>query len=188
MAKVSGPLQSFSASGKLADCIVFFTWKGRNVVRQWLKPANPEASDQGDRRIIMGGTGRTVGKIVADSDFHDLLIALEVIPGGQTKQSYIVKYILDNYLQNATNYSAQLACLTGHALYTSIQSVADSLNILEFDLDYAAVDPYDKALGLYLLARFSHAVIATGNPYSIAVANWTRANFESMAEDFTATA
>jgi len=32
MAKVSGPLQSLSASGKLADCIVFFTWKG------WILP------------------------------------------------------------------------------------------------------------------------------------------------------
>lgn len=188
MAKVTGPLMSMSASGKIADAIVFFTWKGRNVVRQWLKPSNPEASDQGDRRIIMGGTGRAVGKILADSDFHDLLIALSVIPGGQTKQSYIVKYILDNYLTNATTYAAQLACCTGHTVYTSIGCVADTLNLLEFDLDYATIAPYNKALGLYLLARFAHAVIETGNPYSIGVATWTRANFESMVEDFTATA
>ena len=174
MAKVSGPLQSFSASGKLADCIVFFTWKGRNVVRQWLKPANPEASDQGDRRIIMGGTGRAVGKIVADSDFHDQLITLELIPGGQTKQSYLVKYIIDNYISNA------------HGGSSDIGTAAGALNITEFDLDYAAVDPYDKRLGLYLIGKSSVALSFTGSPYTKTFASWTSVQWNALAADFTA--
>ena len=41
MAKVDGPLLSLEARGKVADAIVFFPWKGRHVVRQWLKPTNP---------------------------------------------------------------------------------------------------------------------------------------------------
>ena len=40
---------SMSASGKIADAIVYFTWKGRNVVRQWLVPANPQST------IVDGG-------------------------------------------------------------------------------------------------------------------------------------
>ena len=186
MAKVSGPLQSFSASGKLAECIVFFTWKGRNVVRQWLKPANPQSTDQGDRRIIIGGVGRAVGKIVADSDFHDQLITLELIPGGQTKQSYLVKYILDNYLTNATTYVTELAALTGFGIYTTIQSMADDLIITEFDLDYATIAPFDKALGLYLIAKAAIALNFAGSPYSIGITTWTRAQWESFAADFTA--
>ena len=186
MAKVSGPLQSFSASGKLADCIVFFTWKGRNVVRQWLKPANPEASDQGDRRIIMGGTGRAVGKIVADSDFHDQLITLELIPGGQTKQSYLVKYIIDNYISNATNFSPELACLKAHGGSSDIGTAAGALNITEFDLDYAAVDPYDKRLGLYLIGKSSVALSFTGSPYTKTFASWTSVQWNALAADFTA--
>jgi len=69
MAKVTGPLFSMSASGKIGDSMVFFGWKGVNVVRQWLKPANPKSSGQGDARIIMGGTGRAVGMVKADMAF-----------------------------------------------------------------------------------------------------------------------
>jgi len=186
MAKVTAPLMSMSASGKLADAMVFFTWKGRNVVRQWLKPANPEATDQGDWRIIMGGTGRAVGKIVADSAFHDQLITLELIPGGQTKQSYLVKYIIDNYISNATAYSTELACMKAHSGSSDIGTAAEALGISEFDLDYAAVDPYDKRLGVYLIGKAAVALSFTGTHYTKTFASWTSVQWNSVAEDFTA--
>jgi len=185
MAKVTGPLMSMSASGKLADAIVYFTWKGRNVVRQWLKPANPQASDQGDRRIIMGGTGRAVGQIIADEPFHAQLIDLELIPGGQTKQSYMVKYILDNYISNATNYSTELACVKAHSASDHIQVVADALSLLEFDLDYAAVDPYDERLGLYLMAKAAIALGFLLTPYTLTLADWTSPQWSAFQTDLT---
>ena len=46
MAKLKAPLFSFSASGKLADALVFFTWKGLNVARQYVIPANPKSDAQ----------------------------------------------------------------------------------------------------------------------------------------------
>ena len=183
MAKVTGPLMSMSATGKVGDALVFFGWKGRNVVRQWLKPSNPKTSAQGDVRIAMSGTGRAVGKMVAESSYHQQLIDLSLIPGGQTKQSYMVKYILDNFLSTGTLYAAELANTTGHTAYAGIQSVADSLGILEFDLTYAAYAPYNKALGVYLLAKASIALSFTGSPYSIALASWTAAQFEAMQSD-----
>lgn len=183
MAKVTGPLMSMSASGKLADAIVFFSWKGTNVVRQWLKPSNPQSSDQGDTRIAMGGTGRAVGKMVADGSYHQQLIDLALIPGGQTKQSYMVKYILDNFLSTGTLYAAELASTTGHTAYAGIQSVADSMSILEFDLDYATYAPYNKALGVYLLAKAAIALSFTGSPYSIALTSWTAAQFDALQSD-----
>ncbi len=127
MAKVTGPLMSMSASGKLGDAIVFFGWKGTNVVRQWLKPSNPQSTDQGDTRIAMGGTGRAVGKITTDSAFHQQLIDLALIPGGQTKQSYMVKYIIDNFISTGTLYAAELAALTGHTCYADWGTSATSL-------------------------------------------------------------
>ena len=183
MAKVTGPLMSMSASGKLADAIVFFTWKGRNVVRQFLKPANPQTADQGDTRIAMGGTGRAVGKCVADSSYHQQLIDLGLIPGGQTKQSWLVKYIIDNFISTGTLYAAELAATTGHTAYAAIGSVASSLGILEFDLTYATYAPYDKALGVYLLAKAAIAQSFVGSPYSIALASWTATQFEAMQSD-----
>lgn len=46
MAKVDGPLFSFSASGSLADTIVFSRWKGRPYVRQRVIPSNPRTGLQ----------------------------------------------------------------------------------------------------------------------------------------------
>jgi len=185
MAKVTGPLMSMSASGKLANSIVFFGWKGVNVVRQWLKPANPQSATQGDQRIIMGGTGKAVGKIMATSAFAQQLIDLGLIPGGQTKQSFLVKYILTNYLADATAYVAMLAELTGHAEYDQWGAAATALDLIDFDLDYATIAAYDKALGLYLIAKASIALNFTGTPYTTALASWVTADISGMVSDFT---
>jgi len=192
MAKVTGPLFSFSASGKIADAMVFFGWKGLNVVREWVIPVNKQSSGQGDRRIILGGTGRAVGEILPRpgfptvSAFAQQLIDLQLIPGGQTKQSFLVKYILDHYLTNATTFAAELAALTGHTAYTSFGIAADTLGIVEFDLAYATIAPYNKALGLYLIAKAAIALSFTGTPYSVALASWTGTQIDLMLADFTA--
>jgi len=186
MAKVNSPLNSFNASGKIADSLVFFSWKGINVVRRWLKPSNPKSTAQGDRRIIAGGTGRAVGKIGVDSDFHAQLKDLELIPGGQTKQSYMVKYILDNYISNATNYSTELAAVKAHSASVGIGCAADELVLKEFDLDYATIDPYDKRLGFYLMAQAAIALDFVGSPYDTALASWTKTDFMSFVSDLEA--
>jgi len=186
MAKVTGPLYSISASGKIADAMVFFGWKGVNVVRGWVAPANPQSAGQGDQRIIMGGTGKAVGKIEPGMAFAQQLIDLDLIPSGQTKQSYLVKYILTNYLTNTTTYAAELALCTGHTAYTSFGAMADTLTIVEFDLDYAVNAPYDKALGLYLIAKAAIALSFTGEPYATALTSWTSQEVVLMGADFTA--
>jgi len=185
MAKATGPLYSLSASGKLANAMVYFTWKGINVVREWLKPANPQSATQGDQRIMIGGTGRAVGKIQPSTAFAQQLIDLGLIPGGQTKQSFMVKYIIDHYLSNATLYTAELAELTGHTEYDVWQTSADDLSLVEFDLDYATIAPYNKALGLYLIAKTAIALGFTGTPYTTALASWVTADIEGMVADMT---
>ena len=186
MAKVTGPLYSMSASGKIGDAMVFFGWKGINVVRGYVTPSNPQSASQGDQRIMMGGTGRAVGKIEPEKAFAQQLIDLGLLPAGQTKQSYIVKYILTNYLTNTTTYAAQLALCTGHTAYTSFGALATALTITEFDLDYATNAAYDKALGLYLIAKAAIALGLTGAPYSVALTSWTATQINLMGADFTA--
>jgi len=185
MAKVTGPLMSMSASGKLADSIVFSIWKGTAYVRQWLKPANPQSAGQGDQRIMVGGTGRSVGKIQVGSTIDTKLANLGVIPSGQSKQSYMVKYILTHYLDSLTNYTAQLALCTGHTAYTTFQAGADDLGITEFDLAYATAAAYDKALGLFLIAKSVQALGFTGAPYTDALSAWTATDVNAFIADFT---
>lgn len=50
MAKVKAPLFSFGASGKLAKSLVYFGWKGLNVVRSYVIPANPKSTAQNTQR------------------------------------------------------------------------------------------------------------------------------------------
>ena len=176
---------SMTASGKLADTVVYFSWKGISVVRQWLIPANPQSADQGDIRLVIGGLGRAAGKCEPDSAFHDQLKALDLIPAQQTKQSYLVQYIKDTFLSGVgatltANYATYLAAVTGATISADWGTGADTLELTEFDLDYASIAPFDKRLGLYLLAKAAIALEFTGAPYSIDITAWTGAQVDQL--------
>jgi len=191
MAKVSGPLFSLDARGKLGKALVFIGWKGIKTVRQWLTPANPQSAGQGNIRTVIGGVGRAAGKVVPDSAFHEQLKTLELIPDQQSKQSYLVQYIKDNYIagSGATltgNFSSILAEITGHGAYTSFQSGADDAGILDFSLTYDSIGTFEKALGLYLLAKASIALEFTGSPYTKTLADWTGAEIDKLVAHLSA--
>lgn len=50
MAKVTGPLFSVDARGKIADSLVFMGWRGLKTVRRWLVPHNPRTAAQVETR------------------------------------------------------------------------------------------------------------------------------------------
>lgn len=54
MAKLTAPLFSFAASGKLADTLVFMGWKGLNNVRKYVIPSNPQTTAQNTQRGYLG--------------------------------------------------------------------------------------------------------------------------------------
>lgn len=62
MAKLKAPLLSFGASGQIAKTVVYFPWKGLNVARKHVIPANPNSSGQLDQR---GYVREAVAKIHA---------------------------------------------------------------------------------------------------------------------------
>ena len=192
MAKVTGPLFSMSASGKLGDAIVFFGWKGLSVVREWLIPTNKMSAAQGNQRTILGGTGRAVGEIYPKpgfaivSAFAQQLIDLGLVTGNQTKQSYLVKYILDHYLNTTANYSSYLAEFIANTTgYTAFGAGATTLGLVDFSLSYDSIGTYDKGFGLYLIAKAARALAFAGTPYSIDVSTWVQASVDSMISDFT---
>jgi len=191
MAKVQGPLYSMSASGKIGDAIVFFGWKGLNVVREWLVPVNKKSADQGNQRTMLGGTGRAVGEIYPNpghttvSAIAQQLIDLALIPGGQTKQSYLVQYIMDHYLTSVANFTVYLSECTNHSAYASFGALANTLGVVAFSLPYDTIGDYDKALGLYLIAKSAIAVGFTGTPYTLALASWSAASVTLFGSGFT---
>lgn len=173
MAKVTGPLMSMSASGKIANAIVFSIWKGTAYVRQYVIPANPQMTSQGTQRQILGGTGRAAGKVAVTSDFNTKLLAKSVIPQGQSKQSYLVKYIMSHFLDTLTKYSSELAAVTAYSGITSWNKGADNLGITAFSLGYGAAGTYSKALGLTLLYKTQQALAFTGSAFTPTLSTMT---------------
>lgn len=191
MAKVYGPLHSDNARGKLAKSLVFIGWKGIKTVRGWITPANPQSAGQGNIRTVLGGIGRAVGKVKPDSAFHEQMKTLEVIPDQQSKQSYLVQYIKDNYIAGAGatmtgNFACVLAEITGHTAYTSFQSGADDVGILDFSLTYDSIGTFEKALGLYLIAKAAIDLEFTGSPYTKTLADWTGAEIDKLVAHLSA--
>lgn len=50
MAKLKAPLLSLGAAGQLGKALVFFPWKGLNVVREYIIPSNPKTALQTTQR------------------------------------------------------------------------------------------------------------------------------------------
>lgn len=50
MSKLTAPFFSFRAKGQIGKSLVFFPWKGLNVVRTFVVPANPNTADQQTQR------------------------------------------------------------------------------------------------------------------------------------------
>lgn len=55
MAKLKGPLFSLGASGQLGKTVVYFGWKGLDVVREYVVPSNPRTAGQTTQRGYMTG-------------------------------------------------------------------------------------------------------------------------------------
>ena len=52
MAKLKAPLMSLGAAGAIGKALVFFSWKGLDVVREYVIPANPKSELQIAQRAL----------------------------------------------------------------------------------------------------------------------------------------
>jgi len=191
MAKVTGPLFSISASGKIADAMVHFPWKGLSIVRKWLKPANPQSANQGNRRVMLGGLGRAPKYVQNGSAFKTYALAVE--PGGQTWLSYFVKYIMTTYFTNVAGYDALCTELGAHAAKNDFRDRANDLGLAVYDLAYKDMDNvFMPNFQLYCLAKFACDMYLLNNtkfnaaPYTKALATWVNADIVLMVADFSA--
>lgn len=191
MAKVTGPLFSISASGKIADAMVYFGWKGINVVRSWVKPANPESGDQGDRRVMLGGLGRAPKYVQAEKVYYNHAIAVAVAP--DTWISAIVGYIMATYFVNVAGYQALYDEFDTHGQAAHWVSEALALGLTTFDIAYKDMPtPFHHGFQLYCLAKYACDQYLLNNlkfataPYTKALNTWDDADIDLMVADFTA--
>lgn len=187
MAKVTGPLYSMTASGKIADAMVFFSWKGTSVVRQWLIPKNLKSEDQGDQRQVLGGVGRAMGAVKSTSAFETKLNAAVTVPTDQTRQSYLVKRAINTYMSNATAFEALNTEYEGHTAKADFDSSALAVGLTTLDIPYkGTANSFGYGLQLYLIAKVACGIPLAGTPYSVALASWTSTQIDLLVADLAA--
>ena len=74
MAKLKGPLFSLGASQQLGKSLVYFAWKGLNVVREYVIPSNPKTTKQVTQRGYLAAAVAAIHAAQADAT-HPLVSA-----------------------------------------------------------------------------------------------------------------
>jgi len=196
MAKVDGPLLSLEARGKIADAIVFFPWKGRHAVRQWLKPANKKSTLQGYLRASLKSIGKVIAEILCiankdavDSALYSLCTAKA--EAGMNWNAFLARGFLDR-LQLAgtlvtgsfTDYVVEYSSLVASRL-ASFASEATALGISDFAFPYGYTTNIEAGCQLYFgaLAAYHNSLTAAA-PYNTTPNAWDTTDIGSFADDF----
>ena len=153
-------------------------------------PVNPQTGDQGDRRVMMGGLGRSP-KYVQRTGVY-AVDAIEVAPAGQSWISYYIKYIMSTYFTNVAGFDVIYTEWNTHIAIDDWTAEALALGLVSFDLDYKDMtNQFVKGMQLYCLAKYATDQYALDNtkfatsPYTVALASWTLTEIQAMVADFT---
>ena len=200
MAKVEGPLFSLGARGKIADAMVFFPWKGRHVVRRWLKPTNPQSTVQGYLRAALKAIGKFIS-IVGNTSVGDALdskvyqAATSKATAGLNWNAWLGAGFLDALQAGNTYVTGSLTDMVD--VYSSLNttdlgawaSEATALGLIDFAFGYGYTTNIPAGLQLFFGAHacYSQSLIATA-PYDTAVGSWVLADITNFAEELTTNA
>lgn len=197
MAKVDGPLFSVEARGKIADSIVFFPWKGRHIVRQWLKPTQPNSVLQGYVRIAMISIGKTVAKIFSvangngtDSKLYTLSTASA--PAGMNwNADYAAGFL--GMLQSAGglvtgSWTALIAAYSalGTAVLTAFRTNATALGLSDTAFSYGYTTNVEAGFHLFAAgyAAYNNSLTA-GAPFNTVPTSWVASDVDNFKSAFT---
>jgi len=198
MAKVDGPLMSLEARGKIADAVVFFPWKGRHAVRQWLKPTQKNSTLQGYVRASLYAIGKWIKEIyckaqddAVDSKVYSLNTAKA--PAGMNWNAFAAEGFL-NLLQSAgtfktASFTALVAAYSSlaTAVLTAFKTNATALGMADFAFDYGYVTNIEAGCQLYFgaLACYYNSLLASA-PYNTIPDSWAASDVDEFKTDMVA--
>lgn len=199
MAKVDGPLMSIEARGKIADAIVFFPWKGRHVVRQWLKPTNKKSTLQGYVRVALTSIGKWTKQVVSksnggavDSKVYALMTAK--VPAGLNWNAFGGQGFL-NLIQTAGTLSTALFTslvaaysALGTDVLTAFKTNATALGMADLAFEYGYTTNVEAGCQLYFgaLSCYNNSIQASA-PYNTDPDSWAASDVNAFKTDMTAT-
>jgi len=199
MAKVTGPLLSIEARGKIADAIVFFPWKGLHVVRQWLKPTNPASTTQGYVRAAMKAIGKAIKQIVSVSgggalDSKVYTLATSNVPAGLNWNAWLGQGFL-NLLQSGNTFvqGSLTDLIDGFSSlnttdYAAWGTNATVLGMSDFAFGYGYTTNIEAGCQLYFLALgcYHNSMLASA-PYNTDPVSWVVSDIDAFKTDMVAT-
>jgi hypothetical protein len=200
MAKVDGPLFSLEARGKIADAMVFFPWKGRHVVRQWLKPTNKKSTLQGYLRAALKAVSKFIGAVdcTSDGDSLDSVVyqaATSSAPAGMNWNAWLNDGFL-NSLQSANTFKTgsftdivdEYSSLgTDEAAAWASDGTARGLADFAFGYGYTTNIPAGLQLYFGAKACYNQSIIGSA-PYNTDPASWAASDVDDFVEDMTSNA
>lgn len=195
MAKVSGPLLSIEARGSIAESIVFFPWKGRHLVRQWLTPANPKKADQGYVRVILKCIGKAIARITSKSQVGDTIdsylytrVKAKTDPTQPWNATFAKQFLEDmKYAGKVvqSSFDNVITAFSDHTASSDFVDIAASLNLADFKFDYGYTDNIEDGFMLYAAAYAAQKMNIEG--FTKALADWLATDITQFGEAYTAT-
>ena len=199
MAKVDGPLMSLEARGKIADAIVFFPWKGRHAVRQWLKPTQPQTTLQGYVRAAVYAIGKWVKQILSVSQGNAVnskvySLCTVAVPAGTNWNAWIAQQFLGLLGAAGTfvtaSFTALVAAYSSLAtdVLTAFKTNATALGMADFAFDYGYTTNIEAGCQLYFgaLACYYGSIQASA-PYNTIPDSWAATDVNNFKTDMTTT-
>ena len=201
MAKVDGPLFSLEARGKIGDAIVFFPWKGRHVVRQWLKPTNPKSSLQGYVRASLKAIGKFISGIlcVSKGSALDSLLyadATSSADAGMNWNAWLGGGFLDAlqvgnaYKTTAfNNYVSEYSTDINATVLAAFAARATALGFEDFAMAYGYTTSIPAGLQLYFGAVACYKkTVSNASPWNVAPVSWDVADVTTLEQGMTTNA
>jgi len=196
MAKVDGPLMSLEARGKIADAIVFFPWKGRHAVRQWLKPTNPMKALQGYVRVALRSIGKEIKFIqaIAKGNAVDSKLYLANVakaPAGLNWNAFHAQGLLAAFIVAGafatTAFAAKVAEYSTHVAKTAFDSLATGLGLVDYAFAYGYTISVPAGCQLYFgaVAAYNNGA-SWGTQYTLNPTTFAASDVTAFAAAHTA--
>jgi len=130
VAKLKAPLMSLGAAGQLGRALVFFPWKGLNVVREYVIPSNPKTALQTTQRSYVTAAVAMIHTAQADAD-HPLTSEDQIAYSAlaQAKGKIMTWFNMAVKLWVDVAVAAKTSCVYSSINFVSKAAAACSINL-----------------------------------------------------------
>ena len=189
-AKVISPLQSFSASGKIADSLIFQKQNGRNIVRRYFRPRVANTREQANNRIFMAMVSQGLGALVPTLPYGQDL--LSIVPSGQTWTTYIQQYATRRFGRGTSGLLAWDSDFNGHPNRVLINDFAIRIDFTGYEFDQGTdnLNTINPGATFFLLAELAFELkdrygLFDRAVYNTSLNNWNLGHATAFKQDFT---